>query len=258
MSLTTTRAVLLRAHPFGETSRVLRFLTRDKGILGVMAKGVRKVRSRKGGHLEPFMVVSLQLAKGRSWDIVSQAEAQQAYSKLRENLEMIGYASYAVELVDKFVYDEEENTPVFTLLNQTLTRLNRGDDPLLVMRYFEIRLMDVLGFRPELKQCVVTGVPIQPEDQYFSASQGGVVSPEAGKGLVGAVPVSVAALKYLRHFQRSNYQDAARAVISPEIHRELEILMQHYITYMLERGLNTPSFLRRVRRDAGNDPTPNE
>ncbi|MDH5506584.1 MAG: DNA repair protein RecO C-terminal domain-containing protein, partial [Anaerolineae bacterium] len=73
-----------------------------------------------------------------------------------------------------------------------------------------------------------------------------------GPGKEGVRPVSVEALKYMRHFQRSSYADATRAKLSPSVQRELEILMQHYLTYLLERGLNTPSFLRRVRREQGN------
>ena len=56
------------------------------------------------------------------------------------------------------------------------------------------------------------------------------------------------ALKYLRHFQRSTYQESARAQLSPAVHRELESLMGHYLTYLLERGLNTPAFIERVRK----------
>jgi hypothetical protein len=59
----------------------------------------------------------------------------------------------------------------------------------------------------------------------------------------------MAALKYLRHFQRSAYTEARRAQISPALNREMEILMQHYLTYLLERGLNTPAFIRRVKRN---------
>jgi DNA repair protein RecO (recombination protein O) len=214
---------------------------------------VRKVRSRKGGHLEPFTHSSLQLAVGRDWHLVTQAEAQEIFPNLREDLEMIGYASYAVELVDRFTLEEEENAPIFTLLKNTFLRLNRGDPPQLAIRYFEIRLLELLGYRPELQSCVVSGAEVQPQNQYFSAALGGVVSPEAVKDIPGAVPVSVRALKYLRHFQRSSYQDALRAKVPPEIMQELEILMQHYLTYILERGLNTPAFLRRLRRDTANE-----
>nr|NIW00445.1 DNA repair protein RecO [Candidatus Saccharibacteria bacterium] len=197
--------------------------------------------------------VSLQLAKGRSWPIVTQAEAQHIYDDLKKDLETIGYASYAVELIDKFTFEEEENQSIFNLLKNTLTRLDRGDPAHIVIRYYEIRLLDLLGFRPELKECVVSGEKIKPENQYFSAALGGIVSPGSGRDLSGAVPVSVRALKYLRHFQRSSYQDASRALISPEIQKELEVLMQYYLTYLLERGLNSPAFLRRVRRTSEGD-----
>ncbi len=242
--------VILKHQDTGEADRMLTIYTRQKGKLRALAKGARKVRSRKSGHLEPFMHTSLQLATGRYWYVISQAEALHSYPNLRENLNLIGQASYIVELVDKFTYEEEENAAIYVNLIKALSRLDKGEDGYLVLRYFEIRMLDVLGFRPELQHCMVTGEEIKPEDQYFSAALGGVVSPEAGKGLPGAVPVSVRALKYMRHFQRSTYAEAQRASISPEIHRELEVLMQFYITYILERGMNTPAFMRRVRNNA--------
>jgi DNA repair protein RecO (recombination protein O) len=242
-------AVVLKHNDYGEADRMLTLYSRQRGKLRALGKGVRKVRSRKGGHVEPFTLVSLQLAKGRNWYIVSQAEAQETYPNIHQDLEGMGYASYAVELLDKFTFDEEENSALFRLITNTLKRLESGDDPQIVVRYYEIHLLDLLGFRPELKKCVVSEAEIKAEDQYFSATLGGVISPEHGRGLAGAVPISMRGLKYLRHFQRSTYKEALRAQIAPEIANELEILMQHYITYLLERGLNSPSFLRRVRKE---------
>ena len=234
---------------------MLTLYSRERGKVRALAKGVRKTHSRKAGHLEPFTHVSLQLAVGRNWFVISQAEAQETFNHLRESLDKIGFASYLIELVDKFTYEEEENAPVFHLLVQTLRRLNRGDPPNLVTRYFEIRLLDNFGFRPELINCVVSGEEIQAEDQYFSASLGGAIAPKHGKKLAGATPISMDALKYLRHFQRSSYQDAARAKIPPGIQHELEVLMHYYITYLLERGLNTPAFMRRVKNASTPDLT---
>jgi DNA repair protein RecO (recombination protein O) len=243
-------AIVLKHQDYGEADRLVTLYTRQKGKLTAIAKGVRKVRSHKSGHLEPFTHVSLQLAQGRTWDIISQAEAQDIYIRLGRDLETIGMASYVVELVDRFSVDEEEHQPVFSLLKNTLARLNAAEYPTsLIVRYFEIRLLDLLGFRPELQECVVTGAQIQPEDQFFSAALGGVVSRAGRQDQSGLVPVSMPALKYLRHFQRSNFAEAARARLTPEIEHELEVLMQYYLTYILERGLNTPAFLRKVRRE---------
>ena len=239
-------AVVLRHSDWGEADRMLTLYTRQMGKVRAIAKGVRKVRSRKSGHLEPFTRVNLQLARGRDLFIVTQAEAVDTYLGLRDNLVRVGYASYIVELLDRFTYDEDENPSLFRLLTDSLMRLDQESDPVLAIRYYEIRLLDQLGYRPELFRCVKCDAEIRPEDQYFSAAQGGVVCPRCGSSTPEARAVSMQALKYLRHFQRSAYEEARRVNLTPSINREMEQLMQHYLTYLLERGLNTPSFLKHV------------
>jgi DNA repair protein RecO (recombination protein O) len=242
-------AVVLKHSDFGEADRLLSLYTLKRGKLRAIAKGVRKVRSRKSGHLEPFTRVKLLLAQGRDLYIITQAEAMDVYQSLRGDLVSLGYASYVIELLDKFTYDEEANRAIFRLLTETLQRLSQNHDQELVVRYYEMHLLRFLGFRPELHRCVKCEGEIKPQDQFFSSAQGGVLCPKCGKGVEGTRPVSVSALKYMRHFQRSGYKEAARARVKPEVQRELEVLMQHYLTYLLERGLNTPSFLRRMRRE---------
>lgn len=241
-------AVVLRHADWGEADRLLVLFTRELGKVRAIAKGVRKLRSRKAGHLEPFTRSSLLLARGRDMLIVTQAEAINAHLPLGEDLTLIGYASYIIELLDRFTYEEGENRLLYRLLCDTLERLTREPDPAFVVRYYEIRLLDLLGFRPQLFNCAHCGKDIQPEDQYFSAEQGGVLCPTCGREASGVRSVSVAALKYLRHLQRSSYSEAARAHIPMEVNHEMEILMQHYLTYLLESSLNTPAFLRRVKR----------
>lgn len=242
-------AVVLRHMDWGEADRILWLFTRELGKVRVVAKGVRKLHSRKAGHLEPFTRVGLLLARGREIMIVTQAEAQDTFPILRENLLHMGYASYVVELLDRFTYEEGQNIAMYHLLADTLSRLCNETDVSLVIRYYEVRLLDLLGFRPQLFHCIVCGNEIQPEDQYFSAAQGGVLCPSCGRNAPGARPVSLQALKYLRHFQRSSYAEAKRARPTSTHYREMETLIQYYLTYLLERGLNTPEFLRRVKLD---------
>ncbi|MBP1702201.1 MAG: recO [Chloroflexi bacterium] len=247
-------AVVLRHSDWGEADRLLVLYTLEMGKLRALAKGARKPRSRKAGHLEPYTRVSLQLARGRDIPIVSQAETLDPYLRLREELLLSTYASYVVELLDRFTYEEGENRSIYRLLADTLSRLCTQSSPELAVRYYEIRLLDLLGFRPQLFQCSSCGAEIQPQDQFFSAALGGVLCPQCGRDTAGALPVSMPALKYLRHFQRSSFSEAARVTLSAGINREMEALMQHYLTYLLERGLNTPAFLRRVRRIDQDEP----
>jgi DNA repair protein RecO (recombination protein O) len=243
-----TEAVVLRHRDWGEADRILWLYTQKMGKIQAIAKGIRKIRSRKAGHLEPFTRVNLMLARGRDFFIVTQVETIEAFSKLREDLIHIGYAAYVVELLDRFTYDQDDNQQIYRLLNKTLARVNSMENPDLPVRYFEVHLLSLLGYRPQLFNCAHCESEIQPEDQFFSISQGGVLCPKCGPKFADASQISLETLKYLRHFQRSQFSEVAQIRLSPEVNRNLEILMQQYFTYFLERNLNTPTFIRRVKR----------
>ena len=110
-----------------------------------------------------------------------------------------------------------------------------------------MRLLDSVGFRPQLFQCANCNKEILPADQFFSFTAGGVICPNCGQGLPNLKRISIETLKYLRHFQRSSYRDASRAKPSFEVQKEAETLMQAYFTYLLERELNTPGFIKKVK-----------
>jgi DNA repair protein RecO (recombination protein O) len=172
-----------------------------------------------------------------------------AFLPLHDDLTLTGYASYVAELLDRFVYEEEGPNPtLFRLLSDTLKRLSSGEDSWLAVRYYEIRLLDFLGFRPQLVECANCGREIQAEDQFYSFSLGGVICPRCGKGLPNLEQISLAALKYLRHFQRSTYGEAQKARPANTVKVEVETLMQGYFTYILERELNSPRFMKRVNK----------
>ncbi len=241
-------AVVIRHANWGEADRILAIYSRERGKIRVIAKGARKIRSRKAGHLEPFTHITIQLAKSRDLPIVTQVETLDAYLPLREDLVRTGYASYLMELLDRLTYEEEGGNPaLFRLLTDSLARLCQEADPWLAIRYYEMRLLDFLGFRPQLFECANCRSKIEPVDQYFSPSMGGVICPKCGSGLPGLWSVSLEALKYLRHFQRSSYAEASRARVPPDVQKEVEALVQAYFTYLLERELNTPGFIKRVK-----------
>jgi DNA repair protein RecO (recombination protein O) len=241
-------AVVLRHADWGEADRLLTLYTREQGMVRAVAKGVRKMTSRKAGHLQPFTHVTIQLAKGRDLLIVTQVETVNAFLSMHDDLEKTSYAAYVVELLLRFSYEEEGgNSTIFRLLTETLDRLEKEDDSWLAIRYYEMRLLDAVGFRPHLFECANCGREILAEDQFFSFTAGGVICPRCGQGLPNLMKISIETLKYLRHFQRSSYKDASRARPTPEVQKEAEVLMQGYFTYLLERELNTPGFIKRVK-----------
>lgn len=241
-------AIVLRHTDWGEADRLLTLYTRDHGIVRALAKGARKVTSRKAGHLQPFTHITVQLAKGRDLLIITQVETVNAFLPLHDDLMKTGYAAYTVELLLRFSYEEEGANPsIFRLLVETLDRLEKETDAWLPVRYYEMRFLDAVGFRPQLFECANCGREILAEDQFFSYIAGGVICPRCGERLPKLARISLETLKYLRHFQRSSYRDASRARPGSEVQKEAETLMQGYFTYLLERELNTPGFLKKVR-----------
>jgi len=244
-------AVVLRHSNWGEADRLLGLFSLEMGKIRAVAKGVRKLRSRKAGHLEPFTHTNLLLARGRDTLLITQADTVNAYLPLRDDLLRITYASYVVELLDRFTYEEGENRALFRLLVETLTRLSLEANPDLAVRFFEIRFLDQVGFRPQLFHCLGCQDEIRPQDQFFSAEQGGVLCPNCSHIDNRARAVTTDVLRFLRHFQRSSWADVARVTFSTALNRDIENLMQYYLTYLLERGLNTPAFLRNIRNHLG-------
>jgi len=240
---------VLRHSEMGEADRLLTLFSREAGIIRAVAKGVRRIHSKKAGHLEPFTRVSLMLARSHELWIVTQAVALDLFLPLHEDLVLTGEAAYVLELVDRFSYEEGENRDLYMLLVETLERLSRGDPIFPAVHFFEMHLLDCVGFRPQLFNCVRCKEEIKPTDQFFSVVQGGVVCPRCGSQVPDARPITMEALKYLRNFQRTPYPRLLQAVPAAHVEREVEIILQYYITFLLERKLNTPQFINEVRKN---------
>ena len=239
-------ALILKHMDYGEADRIVVAFSKERGKVRAIAKGVRKLHSRKAGHLEPFTHVRLFLAQGRDMPIITQAQTIEPFGVLRGELTKIGYASYAIELLERFSSEDGANQPLYQLSLDTLLRLEKTDDPFTAIQYYELHLLEMQGFKPELFSCVRCRKTIQAEDQYFSAELGGVLCPDCGLLIQKSLAVSLTALKYLRYFQRSEYQKVAQVIIEQGIREEMSRLMQRYITFLLERRLNSPDFINVV------------
>jgi DNA repair protein RecO (recombination protein O) len=206
-----TEAVVLRSIRFGEADRVLHLYTRDRGRVGAIAKGVRRVRSRLGGRLEPLSRVRLVLYEGRGeLCTVSQADTVRPHAALRERRASLERASQACEAVLRLLDSSEPNRPAYNLLCNELALLDAR--PELATRAqalaFRLKLLLAAGFAPELASCAACG---DAEDLgAFSPSAGGMVC--AGCE-AGSFPLHVDAHAFL---VRALAQPLADAPEAPE------------------------------------------
>jgi DNA repair protein RecO (recombination protein O) len=243
-------AIVLKRTDHGEADRLLTLFTPDMGKMRAIAKGARKPASRKSGHVELFARTHLLVAKGKQLDVVTQADTLDAFLPLRENLERIGYAYYLAELVDRFSEEGTENRAIFDLLLRALAALgDETTDPDLLARFFELRLLQYVGYRPQLFNCVHCGKAIAPVENYFSAEAGGVIDPDCAQTqrAFDAQTISLDALKILRYLQTREWETVRALRLGDAAMSQVEALMLRYITYHLERNLKSVEFLRELK-----------
>jgi len=248
-----TEAIVLRTMDLGEADRVLTVLTPRLGKLRVIAKGVRRTRSRIGGGLQPFSDVQLVLAVGRTFDVVTSSSLEDPHLGLRNDLHSTAAAWYVVELADRFCEGAADSHEAFRLLAQALSALDAGPEVAraMVVRWFELALLGAMGFRPELANCLECGAAIEPSGNAFSPAGGGVVCPTCNGATTGLRPVSPDALKVMRHLQRSPLVGVLRLRVANAVHREVERLLHATVSAVLERELRSRDFLAEVAaRDA--------
>lgn len=245
-----TEGVVLRRHDLGETDRILTIYTRGHGKVRAVAKGVRKPSSRKAGHVELFARVDLLIARGRSLDIVTQAELLDGFPTLRDDLVRTTYAAHFVELVDAVTEDNDPSPSMYALLVAGLSWLCATTDLRRTARTYELHLLDLAGYRPELHNCVVCGKPVKPEDQYFSAATGGVICPRCGAERGTGQRISLNALKVLRYLQSQSFEAIEQLNLSEGVQKEIERLLHETLVTHLERRLKSVAFLDRLRREA--------
>jgi len=258
------QAIILRRGDFFEADRLLTLYTPHRGKMRAIAKGIRKPTSRKGGHLELFTHSQLLLARGRNLDIITQAQTIEPFLPLREDLLRASYACYVGELLDQITEENIPNPRLFYLLRDTLARLGQSRDLALTVRFYELRLLGLTGYEPQLFHCVRCRGLLEPQGSFFfSPMEGGALCeacgplPAGGAQQAGGAPLSLAALKVLRFFQTREYELCQRMHIRPALHSELERVMYRYIAFTLERDLKSVGFLNILRRQdvAPNSPS---
>ena len=238
----------------GEADRLLTLLTPERGKLRVVAKGARKIASRKAGHVELFNRVNLLIAKGRGeFDIVSQADTVEPFRALREDLTRSTYAHYAAELIDRFAEEGTAQPELFDLLSDTLGRFSTSIDLVLTARYFELRLLTLAGFQPQVFQCVGGGEPlaeIEDDETYgWSPGEGGTLCLHHAENRNDITRLSLGALKVMRHAMRNEYHAFAALKLREAVSLEVERALQRYLTYVLERKLKSIEFINLLRRE---------
>ena len=241
-----TEGVVLRHQDLGDADKIITVYSPYLGKLRVVGKGVLKPRSRLGGHVEPLSRVSLLIARGRNLDVISQVSPIDSFVDLRDELERMAQGLYAAELLDLFTGEEDASPELYEVFLETLKALSKNRDGGLALRRFELRLLSILGFAPELESCVSCRRTGFAGGVWFSPRSGGVLCSECADGDGSAFPMSRDALVSYRYLRNSDPSAIAEKVTPERLAREMELTLSRYIRYQLERDVRSAGFLDRL------------
>lgn len=242
-----TEGIVLRGRDLGEADRILTLITPDRGKVRAVAKGIRKMTSKKAGHLEPFCRCALLLARGRELDVVAQVETLEAFVHLRSTLDLLGPAYYLAELVDTFAEEEGESRALYDAFAAALVSLDVGADPHAAMRWFELFVLTLNGLAPSWSTCAGCGVPIDPDVPYvYSVEQGGLLCPACRQRDVLAQPVETTTIKTLRLLAREPLSRIVQVRLPPDALDAAGVMLGRWIRAATEHDLRSPLVLQRM------------
>jgi DNA repair protein RecO (recombination protein O) len=250
--LYVTDAIVLSRFDYGEADRILTLLTPELGKIKAIAKGIRRPTSRIGGSLEPLAELRLQLAKGRTFDVVTQVTMQHAWLGLRDDLEVTATAWYCAELVDRSLEERHAAEPLYLLLRRAYELLDAGMAPGRAARWFEMRLCDELGVRPEVDRCVECDRLLEPDDEVrWVPLLGGVLCGRHTGPSQAAAGVSTDAIRVLKAYQRMDVEALAALRLPPAVEAEVERALGEFVRHVMERDTRSRRFLEEVKAAYG-------
>jgi DNA repair protein RecO (recombination protein O) len=241
------QAIVLRRINTGETDRVLTLFTREHGKLSAIAKGARRTASRLAAVTEPFVVSRVLLAVGQNLDVLTQGEVRAALPDLRTDLTRLSYASYFTELVNATLEERQPHPELFDLLLSAFYILSRSEQPDIVARMFELQALRLLGYEPELRQCVRCRGALEGPGLGFSPSRGGGLCARCAAETPATLPMSGAALELMRKLIDAEVPTLARLRPTEAQRSELAGLLVPYVRQRSESPLRSLSFIEELR-----------
>ncbi len=249
MPLRSTEAIIIGGHNLAEADRILVFYTKAAGKVRAVAEGARRIRSRFGGSLQLFAQGRLVYFErpNKTLHKVNEFAVSRSHQTLLEDLDRIALGSTMVEAVALGVEESEVSVELYQLLGEALDLLEIAARPALVLQAFMLHLLRLLGYHPELSECVRCRTPASsPVGMAVSPAQGGIVCAACRAGVPDAVPLSPEVLGFLRGASGSPLRIVDRISLTPAGTEETHELLQSYIQYVLGRRLRSAEVFRRL------------
>ncbi|MEC7837831.1 MAG: DNA repair protein RecO [Chloroflexota bacterium] len=241
-----TEAIALKVYDFGDADRIFVFLTPNHGLIKVVAKGIRKPKSKMGGHIDVLSKVNSYISIGENLSNLSQVEMIENYSSIKIDLSLISIGFYLLELAERFSVENDPNNDIYYHLAFTLDQVRNMVNKDLLMRWFELNLLSIAGFLPDLYNCQISGNTLIEGDHLFSSANGGLVEKNFSTGTDNYIHVDKNSIKAMRFLIDNEWSKVKTSNFQIKNLQNIKEVTKKYIQTITQSSIHSEKFLSNV------------
>ena len=231
------KALVLNRQSLGEGDGRVAVYSLERGKLELVVRGLKKIKSKLAGHLEPITLSNIMAVRGRKYDYAGAAVSEQCYANIKNDLEKIAAAGAAVRIFNKIIKADQPDREIFQLLKDFLDVLagaaNGKISFELLSWLFIFKLLVKLGYGAELYSCVNCRVKILPAGLKFDLGRGGLVGAECQSkiGMPNSLTISENLVKLLRLAEKNNFYKLSKIKINNEEAGQAKNIISSFLNY---------------------------
>ena len=243
MNLEKLTGIIVNETSYGETSKILNVITKEKGLISIMAKGCKNLKS-------PLRSVSSKLTYGtfivyykeNKISTLKEVSILDNFKHLKKDITSISYAAYMLELSEG-VIKQNNNPKIFDLLIQSLKKIDDGFDPLVIMNILELKYLEFLGVMPIIDGCAICGK--KTGIVTLSSYRGGYVCKDC---YTNETLVSKKTIKLIRMFYYVDISKISKLDISSKSKNEINLFLDDYYSRYTGLYLKSKSFIKNLQK----------
>ncbi|MDK2820889.1 MAG: repair protein RecO [Clostridia bacterium] len=243
-----TEGIVIKKKDYQEADQLLTILTPTHGKVDAIVKGVRKPRSKLRSGTQQLCLSRFLMYAGKSLMTITQCEVKSIFAPLRQDLTLLAYAYYFLEITDSIVMPGQVTRSIFFLLKNGLEMLTETE-PVIVARAFEARALKILGLEPCLEVCVVCGSSLENNKRIALAPNiGGAFCSKCQNNHGKYYLVTPGSIKIWQQLTRMNWVNIKRLHISNYFRQELGEVIPAFLEYYLEKRLQSRNFIHEISK----------
>lgn len=243
MKIESIDGIILTETNYSETSKILNVLTKEHGLIGVISKGCRNMKSKLRSVSRKLLYGTIHIYyKPSGLSTLISIDVKNSYSNILMNLEKISYASYILDLTNQLV-KQSENEEIFELLKNTLEKIEEGLNPIALTNILELKYLDFLGVSPSIDGCAHCGN--NKQIITLSSDAGGYIC----KDCYNNEPlVSDKTIKMIRMYYYVDIKNITKLDVSPEITDEITRFLDDYYDRFTGLYLKSKKTIKKINQ----------